>query len=156
LFAFPAVAATGLRLVTETDSDYTGIDEIEIHNTLPALDSWRLIHFGTTADTGDAADDFDFDNDGHPNLVEFAFALDPKDAADRTVPAPILNSGHMEMRFTPPAGVSGITYGVQWSTTLQQGDWHDAANTGNAPEVLFQVPTTGRDKLFLRHRITRP
>lgn len=156
LFAFPAIAATGLRLVTETDSDYIGIDEMELYNSLTPLETWRVIHFGTSSNTGDSADEFDFDEDGLDNLVEYAFALDPKNPASRHVPSPVLNAGQLEIRFNPPAGVSGITYGVQWSTTLEANDWQPLPNTGNAPEVLFTMPTANRDKLFFRHVLTRP
>ncbi len=43
-----------------------------------ALSSWRFTHFSTPNGTGNAANDFDYDNDGLPNLVEYAMGTDPK------------------------------------------------------------------------------
>ncbi len=45
--------------------------------TLIYLEDWRQDNFGTTANTGDAANDADPDNDGVNNLTEFALSTDP-------------------------------------------------------------------------------
>jgi hypothetical protein len=46
-------------------------------NGLSALDAWRQTNFGSTADSGNGANHFDFDRDGLTNAVEFAFGLNP-------------------------------------------------------------------------------
>ena len=43
-----------------------------------ALESWRINHFGSEANSGDGADNFDFDQDGRANLLEYAVGSNPK------------------------------------------------------------------------------
>lgn len=155
LFAFAPVAATGVRLRVVAPIFAIGIDEIEIY--APAsIEAWRLFHFGTTANTGNAADSFDYDMDGISNLLEYAFGLNPKDPSDLQLPTPTLVDGHFEMRFMQPAGVTGITYGAEWSSTLRADDWHPVSNTGTPPELLFRIPIGTNNSLFLRHTISTP
>lgn len=47
-----------------------------------SADGWRFTHFGTTSNTGDAADVADPDGDGFSNQLERAAATDPNDAGD--------------------------------------------------------------------------
>lgn len=61
--------------------------------------NWRALHFGTTENAGDAADDADPDGDGLVNLIEFATGADPN------IPnAPYLQirtiDGNLEITFT--------------------------------------------------------
>lgn len=42
------------------------------------LENWRKTHFSTTANSGNAADLFDYDKDGLVNLLEYATRTDPK------------------------------------------------------------------------------
>lgn len=46
---------------------------------LTAAEAWRQQNFGQTENTGNAADDFDFDGDGLTNLMERAFGTTPID-----------------------------------------------------------------------------
>ena len=156
LYAFPAMAVTGLRLITESEGELIGIDEFETYNSLTPLESWRVLTFQTASNTGLFSDQADYDNDGVPNIAEYAFGLDPKNPNDRHVPEPTRTGGQMEIRFTPPPGVTGVIYGVEWSSTLQQNDWLPLPNTGTPPEFLFTLPTASRDKLFFRHVLTNP
>ena len=50
----------------------------DLVRTVPSpILSWRLNYFGTTTNTGNAADAFDFDNDGLNNLLEYGLVLSP-------------------------------------------------------------------------------
>lgn len=60
------------------------------------------------------------------------------------------------MSFTQPDGVSGVTYGAEWSTSLTTGSWTSIPDTGSGGTHLFSVPTTGQDRIFLRYRVTTP
>jgi hypothetical protein len=121
---------------------------------LSAIETWRQTNFGTTANSGDAADDFDFDKDGLVNLIEFALGLNPKQNSAHLVPHGQIVGGNFTISFAQPAGVSGITYGAETSTTLQAGSWTPVTDTGSAGQHVFSIPVA--DKGFLRLKVTDP
>ncbi|MEO5715028.1 MAG: PQQ-dependent sugar dehydrogenase, partial [Luteolibacter sp.] len=123
---------------------------------LTAIESWRLLHFNTTDNSGDAADLSDYDHDGLVNLVEYAFGLDPKQGSPIALPQPQLSGGNFAVSFTQPAGVSGITYRAEWSTTLDTGSWTAIADTGTGNTHAFSIPTAANPRLFLRYVVTAP
>ena len=124
--------------------------------TLTPLEVWRQLHFGSSANSGNGADLFDFDQDGLTNLVEFAFGLDPKLPASLQLPPLQRSGGNLFYSFTAPPGVGGISYGAEWTTTLQPGDWHAIPDTGTPPAHLFSIPIGTNKKLFERLIITAP
>lgn len=69
-------------------------------SSLTPLQSWRLAHFGTTADSGDAANFANPDGDEYVNLLEFARDGDPNSGA---------NDGKMVSKFTTISGTSYFT-----------------------------------------------
>ena len=121
---------------------------------LTAIGIWRQTHFGITDNIGSAADTTDFDNDGLVNLIEFAFGLNPTNPASVNLPPLLENGSELSLAFITPAGVSGITYGAESSTTLLPGSWTAIPDTGIAPQHRFIVPTTGQKKAYLRFIIT--
>ena len=124
--------------------------------TYTPQENWRQLHFGTTGNSGDAADGFDFDKDGLANLVEFAFALSPKVPDLTLLPQLQLAGGTVSYSFTEPVGMSGITYGAEWSATLLPGSWTPIADTGVAPGHTFNVPEGSGEKVFVRLVVTAP
>ncbi|MEI6653550.1 MAG: hypothetical protein WCP45_02185, partial [Verrucomicrobiota bacterium] len=58
------------------------------------------------------------------------------------------------MRFSQPAGVTGITYGAEWSTTLLPGSWLEVPDTGTGGEHLFNLPEDAGPQAFLRLKVT--
>jgi len=122
---------------------------------LTALQSWRQLHFGTTENTGNAANTFDFDQDSIPNLVEFAFGLDPTSATSASLPQPVRSGSELVLSFTPPPGVSGITYHGESNTTLQSGSWAPVTNTGTSPVHEYRLPISGQ-RGFIRIGISEP
>ena len=133
------------------------LDHLEILRrddiTDPLL-AWRKIHFGTTSNRGNGANLFDFDQDGIANLIEYAFALDPTRSNAGQLPQAILVGENSGYSFTPPAGVSGVTYAAEWSDNLTT--WHSVTNTGTAPQHIFSLPTAEETRLFLRLKVTAP
>jgi glucose/arabinose dehydrogenase len=129
-----------------------------VRSTAPLTDieAWRQLHFNSPANAGDAADDFDFDHDGLVNLIEFAFGLDPKQGASLALPQPQIAAGNLTVAFNQPAGVSGITYGAEWSTTLDTAHWTNIPDTGSGTSHLFTVPVGGANRFFMRYRVTTP
>lgn len=121
-----------------------------------ALESFRIEHFSTAANSGNAADDFDFDKDGLPNLLEYAFGLNPTLASSRQLPTIQHSGGNLSFTFNQPDGVSGITYIGEWSATLKAEEWNNIPNTATPPQYQFSVPKEGKPQLFLRLRVTNP
>lgn len=148
-----------------TDADYTYVCSIHFFGNMintvapPApspLEAWRQTHFGSTENTGEAANLADPDHDGLPNLAEFAFALDPKSGGSPVLPPGHLENGNFVVSFAQPAGVSGITYGAEWTADPALGGWTAVPDTGIAPQHLFSVPPGNHQRLFVRLRISEP
>lgn len=127
---------------------------VTLHNAnLAPLDAWRLNHFGSVANSGDGADLNDFDHDGLVNLLEYGFGLDPETPSAGPVPQPQREGGEYVVEFD---GVAGVTYGAEWSASLETGSWQAMADTGSGNHHRFAVTTTGRPVIFVRLRVGNP
>jgi hypothetical protein len=133
-----------------TKKSYT----VEITRTSTSIQAWRLAWYGYASNTGNAADDFDFDHDGLVNVLEFAFGSNPTVAGPDPIPQPQLSNGNLLISFTTPPGVAGVAYGAEWSATLAAGDWHVITDTGTANQHLFTVPIAGAARLFVRQKVS--
>lgn len=129
---------------------------------LSALEQWRQTHFSTTANAGDAANDFDFDQDGLTNLVEFAFGQDPRLASSAALPQPLPvdldadgTDDLLTLSFTTPPGVGGISYVGETSSTLAAESWAPVADSGSGAQHVFSIPLSAA-RGFLRVRIEAP
>jgi hypothetical protein len=118
----------------------------------PPLEAWRLQHFGTAANTGDAANEADPDKDGLTNSVEFAFDLNPMDGGSNALPAFTLTDGVFTATFTTPGGREQVSYGAEWSTGLQPGTWTAIPDTGTPPQHTFTLPATAA-RQFVRMKV---
>ena len=76
-------------LVTAQDG-VTTTEYVVAVTRLTNLQTWRQTYFSTTANSGSAADAFDSTGDGVPNLMKYAFGLDPTSAASMQLPQPVL------------------------------------------------------------------
>lgn len=121
------------------------------------LETWRMTHFGTTSNTGDAADDADPDGDGSTNIEEFTAGTDPNDWNDvlRILSAEPVGSG-----FTVSlAGKAGRLYELERSENLGTGSWSTRASIGpldhDVPLVLTD-PSAPADRAFYRVRVSKP
>lgn len=155
-----AGARTAAIHVSSNDPDEMSFD-INLTGTGVAtpLQAWRILHFGSFANSGDSANLFDYDKDGVTNLDEFAFGLNPKQADPGQLPKPTLNlaGGCLEITFTQPPGVSGVTYGAESSPTLLAGSWAAVPDTGTPPQHIFRVPVgAGSSPVFMRLKVTEP
>ncbi len=117
---------------------------------------WRQLYFGSPANNGSGADTYDFDQDGLPNIVEFAFGLDPTQGSSVHLPQPQISAGNFTVSFPTPPGVRGITYGAEWSTTLRSANWRPIIDTGTGAQHSFSVPIDGNSGVFMRFVITSP
>ena len=97
----------------------------------------------------------DSNHDGIANLIEYAFGLSDTNRTTQ-LPQPQRAGDSLEIRFTEPAGVTGVTYGAEWSATMQPGSWTDIPDTGSGAEHVFRVPAATSPNLFLRLKVTQP
>jgi hypothetical protein len=97
----------------------------------------------------------DQDGDGIKNVVEYAFGLNPTlPTQSSAIPQPTLSGNTYSVTFSTPSGVTGITYGAEWSSNLTT--WNNISDTGSGSSHIFSVNTTGQSKVFFRYKITSP
>jgi len=95
---------------------------------------WRQMNFGTTANTGNAANTFDADFDGLTNLVEYAFDLNPNQTSVSPVLMQSPTGGYFKISFPRYTDRTDITYNVRASGNLV--NWTTiASSTAGAPIV---------------------
>jgi hypothetical protein len=124
------VAATGLPGAGPASSPVSA-------TAYTALQSWRFTHFGTTSNSGAAADDADPDGDGWNNANEFAAGTGPNDRTSLLGITGFEFTGQ-DVTIAFPT-VSGKSYRVEKSATLLDGSWLTVAwpvsGTGAAVEI---------------------
>jgi hypothetical protein len=119
----------------------------------------------------EANDDADPDSDGIENLLEFALGGDPNsnDRSILPVDATVEDGGnqYLELRFTRPKGLSGITYTVQTSAELATWPTDGSGvnpspvivDNGNGTETLTYRRTqalSAASRAFIRLRVSNP
>ena len=140
--------------VTEPDASAVSTTTVNVTSGTP-LEIWRQSRFGTAANFGNGADNADPDKDGLENLIEFAFGRDPGVPDAAALPQWQLVDDDYSLAFTRPAGVSGITYVAEYSTSMVPGRWTAATNFSTPPAYTFLAPAVAQ-RLYLRVRITVP
>ncbi|MBL9144509.1 MAG: choice-of-anchor D domain-containing protein [Verrucomicrobiaceae bacterium] len=128
---------------------------------LPAtgsIDDWRFTWFGTTNNTGTAADDADPDGDGVKNKLEFALFSNPLAASAVTTQLAIVGN-NMEFTYTRSKAAvdAGLTFNVPWSATMTNGQWNygDTVQTilsdnGSTQVVKATLPAGTNGHRFVR------
>jgi uncharacterized delta-60 repeat protein len=156
-----AAASSSIPLVPGgvTTISVVGTAQDHVTSTVYRVDVTRQTAFQTWA-TGqglsgaDAGSTVDYDHDGLVNLVEYAFGLNPTLGNSFLLPQGQRVGGNYGFSFNTPAGVSGVTYGAEWSTTLLPGSWTPISNTGTLPQNAFFVPVGSNTRLFVRLIVT--
>jgi hypothetical protein len=121
------------------------------------LASWRQQWYSTTGNTGSAADAADSYHTGVPNLVVFALlgpGQNPAQAAASLLPQPQMASGNFVYSFTEPTGVTNVTYGAQFTSSLNPANWQPVTDTGSGNQHIFSVPIGGSTQVFMRLTLT--
>jgi len=104
-------------------------------------ENWRLTYFGTTANSGNAADTADPDGDGMTNAQEFAAGTSPTDSSSVLKISQLQISGaDYVVSFS---SVAGKTYRVERSDTLANGSWTTVSNNIAGTGGVLQVTDTG-------------
>jgi hypothetical protein len=140
------------------------------------VENWRLAHFGTTADSGAAADSADGDHDTRNNLLEYALGTDPLTAEPGGPLAVATNAaGYLQIQFnrdathtdlryvveaapTPAAGWTPIASSIHGAPMLANGA-HSAAEVGagdvKSVTVEDTAPAASFARRYLRLRVVR-
>jgi ELWxxDGT repeat protein len=125
--------------------------------TLSAIDAWRLATFGSTSNTGSAADDADPDGDGMTNLTEYIAGTNPNSRADVfKVGSHQKNGGSFTLTT---AGKSGRTYALQRCTSLVPSSWSTVTTQGplgSDGTVTLTDPAAPDGTGFYRIQVTMP
>jgi hypothetical protein len=128
-----------------------------LSTTASALDLWRLAKFGSTSNTGTAADSADPDADGSPNLDEFAAGTDPNNASD-VFKVLTATKGAASFSVTA-AGKASRTYVLERRANLGAGPWQEVGAAGplaaDAPVTLID-PAPPAKAAFYRMRVAAP
>jgi hypothetical protein len=130
-----SVLVTDGRLTISNGPDATNnlLAFVEISALEPAtIEQWRARYFATTANAGDAASDADPDGDGLPNLLEYAFGLDPTqaDPAGQLVPVVLRQDGEdwFACEFLRNTNATDLTFRIQATSDLSAPDWSEVAS----------------------------
>jgi hypothetical protein len=127
--------------------------------TLTLTQGWRQTHFGSIANSGNAADGADPDGDGLKNLLEYALNL-PPNAASRVPAAVQAAGGNLEYTYTRGTAAynGGTTFQVEWSDDLTT--WFTTgvvesliSDDGTHQQVKATLPAGSGDRRFVRLRV---
>lgn len=119
---------------------------------LPLTNTTARVSSSLAAST--AADlEGDDDNDGIPDLIEYAFGLDITGNSAGKLPEWKTAGDHMVATFAKPPGVSAVHYAAEWSQDLNQ--WSPIQDSGTGDFHHFTVKIPSRGPLFLRFKVVR-
>lgn len=157
----PVAGRSGAATITVRVSDGTATAETGFVLTVtgagnPSIDDWRFANFGTTENTGDAADSADPDGDGRSNREEYAAGTDPKSAADAFGVASSSFSGGSFTTVVP--GKAGRRYRLERGASLT-GPWSPVANQGPLAadgEITLTDPAAPPTRAFYRVGVEAP
>ncbi|MES2922292.1 MAG: LamG-like jellyroll fold domain-containing protein [Verrucomicrobiota bacterium] len=123
--------------------------------------AWRLDYFASAANTGNAADAADPDNDGIINLFERAFGLNPQVSNAAAGQTPVANDGtFLRMTYLRSLAATDLQFQVVWSNDL--ATWSasgitdtliSSTPTTETREAKVPLTTLGADQGFLRLRL---
>jgi len=122
-----------------------------------SLETFRLIHFGSTEGVGEGADTADFDRDGVPNLVEYALHRDPTVGSAKKDPVVTMEDGQFIIRFDRILEPD-FTYEVITSDDLstEQSIWSSTGsdNTLESVEVKEPIDPGEAKRKFVRAKVS--
>ncbi len=127
---------------------------------LTGLQGWRQQFFGTTLNSGNAADSADPDGDGVRNLAEYALDTLPNSSVSAANPSAQVVSNRLQLTFL--RAKADVNYLVEASGDLSSGSWQTiASNPGKVGQVVtvtdsIDLGASSHQRRFLRLRITTP
>jgi hypothetical protein len=139
------------------ESGYSGAVSATPTAGASLLQSWRQTHFGTSANSGPAANTADPDADGQTNLLEYALGTSPNTAG--ALPVAVARSGAFLTLSFPRVADSTLVYMIEASDTLS--GWnvvhtYPAFETVGTTTYTDTVSLTSQSRRFLRLVVTAP
>jgi hypothetical protein len=129
---------TATILVQTTDTNQP-LFSLPVSLTLAPIATWRQTYFGTAQNAGNAANSADPQNDGIPNILAYAFGLNP--LVHNSDPISVASAGNfLTLTFKRPhPAPTDISYTPQVSADVTSGVW----NSG--PSYTSQTVTNNGD-----------
>lgn len=135
--------------------------------TISPADSWRTQYFGTTNNSGAAADTNSYAGDGIANLVKYALGMNPTIPATNGLPEMKMTNNKLSLRFNRQKSATDIVYEVQaagdlfgfsnatvlWSSTTNP---YTNASPSQTVTVEDTVGTGSTNRRFMRLNVYRP
>ncbi|MGO8927924.1 MAG: LamG-like jellyroll fold domain-containing protein [Limisphaerales bacterium] len=163
----PAAYQSGSTLITlvvnnNQPTANTATNSFLVTVLTSAAGAWRQEYFGTTANTGNAADGADPTGDGIGNVMKRFFGLNPLVAAPLSAwPYPLMVGTNFTYNYTYSLLATDLTWQVQWSPDLF--NWwtniitdSSVSTNGNTEQRKASIPCTTANPLFLRLQVTSP
>ena len=136
---------------------------VTIVQPMTAAEAWRQLHFGTTENSGNAADSADPNNDGETNLIEFATGQNPHAATRATTTLALPPGTNLEFTYTRSKAAfdGGYGFDIQYSDTLAAASWTsmgpgNLTTDGPQQTVTATIPEGAAGRRFIRLQITSP
>jgi VCBS repeat-containing protein len=135
----PAAGQSGMALIVITANDgfSTSMEDFTLTVGAP-IQNWRQQYFGTTSNSGDAADLADPDRDGRTNLEEFAFGMSPLAGLGSDLE---FNGTNLSRRGAP---IARLQSGQPQAIFCRRADWQAAALTYTvlfSANLIHKVPS---------------
>ncbi|MGZ4971822.1 MAG: beta strand repeat-containing protein, partial [Limisphaerales bacterium] len=127
--------------------------------TLTPIETWRLQWFGSTNNTGNAADTFVNSSDGMPNLLKYALGLNPLTPTNSPISGDI-STGYLRLTAPKNTNATDVTFAVEVTGNVPGGWTINGTTTDQNTSALFQahdntaVPSS--TSRFIRLRVSRP
>ncbi len=126
---------------------------------LTPIESWRQQWFGTTNNTGNAADAYVSTTDGMPNLLKYSLGLDPIVATNYPVTSDI-STGYLRLTVPRNPNATDVTFLVEATASLNLSWTTNGTTVDQNTPTLLQVhnntPVSSSTEGFIRLRVTRP
>ncbi len=130
------------------------------------VQQWRMEHFGTVVNAGEAADDYDFSGDGLSNLAKYALGLNPKVAVTNHStsfipgkPRVETEAGQLSLIYVRPTERTGVLYQVRVSNDLK--NWAPIEDQSDGTAGAFErrkasVRIDTAESKFIDLQVRRP
>lgn len=140
----------------------TATNAFLVNVTTTSAGAWRQQFFGSTANTGSAADDADPANDGIVNIMKRFFGLNPLVAAPPSAwPYPLMEGTNFTYNYTYSLLATDLSWQVEWSPNLMNWSTNDITDTavstnGTTEQREASVPAQTSNPLFMQLQVFGP